>query len=266
MNKNDLYRAIGEIDDKYIIEAEKSLQTEDNGVQEASGAACGPARHRTRLKGAADRRGWKRWAVAAACALLAIGVVLPLATGGLRMGGSAPKSAANGAYSGGSSLQTAKAEAPAEAAEAKDAISPEQSSDDTGRDSVESAGSAASAAGGSAAGATYENSSTSGRENAGSQETLPGTASTDDKNQAEDWPAAIMVGGTVYYSTGEHTDAGQIDKDDILGYTTAYTDTFPDEDGETNFLRETGAAYARWKDGIVVLLPDGRWLYFTAKE
>ena len=39
----------------------------------------------------------------------------------------------------------------------------------------------------------------------------------------------------------------------IIGYTTSYTDTFPQKDGETNFHRELEMPYARVEGGIAVL-------------
>lgn len=80
---------------------------------------------------------------------------------------------------------------------------------------------------------------------------------------AGDYPAAIMVNGTVYqmaYRTVE--DADDLD---ILGHTASYTDTWPEKDGETNFSRALDLPYARCEEGIAVYC-DGVWQLFTLKE
>ncbi len=72
-----------------------------------------------------------------------------------------------------------------------------------------------------------------------------------------DYAAAIMVEGEIYLkSVAVVTE--EIDESQIIGYTRYYTDTFPKKEGETNFCRETGKAYARVKDGIAILI-DEKW-------
>ena len=59
-----------------------------------------------------------------------------------------------------------------------------------------------------------------------------------------DYPAAIMAEGTVYLKSVSAMPA-EIDESAIIGYTTSYTDTYPEKDGETNFNRELNMPYAR---------------------
>ncbi|MBQ3194801.1 MAG: hypothetical protein IJB59_14665, partial [Oscillospiraceae bacterium] len=51
----------------------------------------------------------------------------------------------------------------------------------------------------------------------------------------------------------------------IIGYTTSYTDTYPEKDGETNFNRELNMPYARVEGGIAVLY-ENEWYLCTPKE
>ena len=53
---------------------------------------------------------------------------------------------------------------------------------------------------------------------------------------ASDYPAAIMVGDTVYYLTSQAMPA-EIDESAVIGYTESYTDVFPKENNATNFSR-----------------------------
>ena len=80
-----------------------------------------------------------------------------------------------------------------------------------------------------------------------------------------DYPAAIMVNDVVYYYTYEDVPTEQVDDNTILGYTESYTDSLPSQNGQTNFLRDTGAPYAKYDDGIIVFM-DGKWGYFTEKK
>ena len=50
----------------------------------------------------------------------------------------------------------------------------------------------------------------------------------------------------------------------IIGYTSSYTDTFPEKDGETNFNREIGMPYAKVEEGIAVLY-ENEWHLCTSK-
>lgn len=79
-----------------------------------------------------------------------------------------------------------------------------------------------------------------------------------------DYPAAIMVDGTVFYYTNTDFSLEQIEENSIIGYTESYTDHMPSKNGETNFLRETGAPYATYDGGIVVLMQNDKWGYFVA--
>jgi len=72
-----------------------------------------------------------------------------------------------------------------------------------------------------------------------------------------DYAAAIMAEGEIYLKTTEPIPA-EIDESAIIGYTEYYTDTFPERDGETNFNRSLGMAYARVEGGIAVLY-EGEW-------
>lgn len=53
-----------------------------------------------------------------------------------------------------------------------------------------------------------------------------------------DYPAAIMAEGTVYLKSVTAMPA-EIDESAIIGYTTSYTDTYPEKDGETKFQPRT---------------------------
>ena len=58
--------------------------------------------------------------------------------------------------------------------------------------------------------------------------------------------------------------SGEVDNSAIIGYTSSYTDTFPEKDGETNFNREIGMPYAKVDEGIAVLYED-EWYLCTPK-
>ena len=80
----------------------------------------------------------------------------------------------------------------------------------------------------------------------------------------KDYPAAIMVEGTVYLKSAAAMPA-EIDESAIIGYTTSYTDTYPEKDGETNFNREVNMPYARVEGGIAVLY-ENEWYLCTPKD
>ena len=92
----------------------------------------------------------------------------------------------------------------------------------------------------------------------------PAPEETLSADAAVDYPAAIMVGGTVYLLQGEPM-AGEVDDSAIFGHTTSYTDTFPEKDGETNFNRETDMPYAAVDGGIAVLYQN-EWYLCTPKK
>lgn len=76
-----------------------------------------------------------------------------------------------------------------------------------------------------------------------------------------DYAAAIMADGKIYLKTMTALPA-EIDESAIIGYTTSYTDTFPEKEGETNFNRELNMPYARVEGGIAVLC-KGEWYLCT---
>jgi len=79
-----------------------------------------------------------------------------------------------------------------------------------------------------------------------------------------DYPAAIMAEGEIYLKSAEPMPA-EIDESAIIGYTTSYTDTFPEKDGETNFSRELKLPYARVEGGIAVLV-ESEWYLCTLRD
>lgn len=90
--------------------------------------------------------------------------------------------------------------------------------------------------------------------------TLAGCGSHTEK----DYPAAIMAEGTIYLKSATAMPA-EIDESAIIGYTTSYTDTYPNKDGETNFNRELNMPYARVEGGIAVLY-ENEWYLCTPKD
>ena len=74
-----------------------------------------------------------------------------------------------------------------------------------------------------------------------------------------DYPAAIMVNDTVYLLEGNPMPA-EVDESAIIGYTESYTDTFPENNGETNFNPELGMPYAQVEGGIAVLYKNEWYL------
>ena len=72
-----------------------------------------------------------------------------------------------------------------------------------------------------------------------------------------DYPAAIIVQGEIYIFSSEPMPA-EAAKSAVIGYSTSYTNTFPEKDGETNFSREVGLPYAKVVDGVAVLY-DHEW-------
>ena len=75
-----------------------------------------------------------------------------------------------------------------------------------------------------------------------------------------DYPAAMMVNGTIYVKTLGPMP-GEVDKSAVIGYTSSYADTFPQQDGETNFNRELEMPYAEVEGGIAVLYDNEWYLY-----
>ena len=79
-----------------------------------------------------------------------------------------------------------------------------------------------------------------------------------------DYPAAIMVNGTIYLLEGIPMPA-EVDESAIIGYTESFTDTFPENNGETNFNPELGMPYAQVDGGIAVLYQN-EWYLATPHE
>ena len=73
-----------------------------------------------------------------------------------------------------------------------------------------------------------------------------------------DYPAAIMVDGTVYLVSVNPLPAGTVDEAEITGCVDSYAGTFPEKDGQRNFSREAALPYAPAAGGLA-LLCDGAW-------
>lgn len=73
-----------------------------------------------------------------------------------------------------------------------------------------------------------------------------------------DYPAAIMVDGTVYLVSVNPLPAGTVDEAEITGCVDSYAGTFPEKDGQQNFSREAALPYAPAVGGLA-LLCDGAW-------
>lgn len=82
-------------------------------------------------------------------------------------------------------------------------------------------------------------------------------------SSAGDYPAAIRVAGRVYHLY--QPMPAEIDPSAILGETTSYTDTWPSEDGQTNFSRTLGLPYAQVEGGIAVLYENEWWFCYEVK-
>jgi len=80
----------------------------------------------------------------------------------------------------------------------------------------------------------------------------------------KDYPAAIMAEGNIYLKSATAMPA-EIDESAIIGYTSSYTDTYPEKDGETNFNRELNMPYAKVEDGIAVLY-ENEWYLCRQKD
>lgn len=88
---------------------------------------------------------------------------------------------------------------------------------------------------------------------------IQGLPEDQEPSSEADWRAAIMVDGTVYWSTGVPVP-GEVDESAIRTVT-SYTDARPEEDGQTNFDRSLTTRYAMTDLGLVVLM-DGEWILF----
>ena len=78
------------------------------------------------------------------------------------------------------------------------------------------------------------------------------------RDTVADYPAAIMVDGTVYLVPVDPLPAGTVDEGEISGCVESYTETFPEKDGQRNFSREAALPYAPAAGGLA-LLCDGAW-------
>lgn len=87
---------------------------------------------------------------------------------------------------------------------------------------------------------------------------------TTESSSTTDYPAAIQVDGVIYLLE-QPPLPDEIDESAITGYTTSYTDTFPEKDGETNFNPELDMPYAPVDGGIVVLY-ENEWRLCSPKE
>lgn len=165
----------------------------------------------------------RAWAAVAAC--LAVVIALGYGAAHVRMGNSASGGANNGGAAGGMQNTTAAGEpaAPGESIgqDASPGLSGEGDSTNSG-----SAGASAPAPGEPAEG---------------------------------DFCAAIMVDGVLYWSTDTPVP-GEVDESAIRTVT-SYTDTQPEEDGQTNFDRGLTTRYAMTDMGLVVLM-DQEWILF----
>lgn len=99
-------------------------------------------------------------------------------------------------------------------------------------------------------------------------ESLGGGPSGDMPNESEssapvgseaDYCAAIMVDGTLYWSTG--TPVPVEPTEEAIRTVTGYTDTVPEEDGQINFDQSLTTQYAMTDMGLVVLM-DNEWVLF----
>lgn len=74
-----------------------------------------------------------------------------------------------------------------------------------------------------------------------------------------DYPAALMAGGVLYYSTGQPVEG--VAEDAPAARVTAYTDALPTQDGENNFDRTLRAEYTAVPGGLAVR-SGAEWILF----
>lgn len=70
---------------------------------------------------------------------------------------------------------------------------------------------------------------------------------------------AIMVDGILYHSTGTELDIAP--EAHAVHTVTAYINTVPEMDGQTNFSQDLSARYAMTDQGLVVEM-EGKWILF----
>lgn len=68
-----------------------------------------------------------------------------------------------------------------------------------------------------------------------------------------DYPAAIKVEGEVFLLSGEVLAFPELEAE---GYTTGYTNTYPEEDDSCNFYREIGMPYAFYQGDLLVYFEE----------
>ncbi len=89
-------------------------------------------------------------------------------------------------------------------------------------------------------------------------EPTPGAVSAEfSQNGGDVFRAAIMVDGVLYWSTGRPF-SGEVDGAQNV---TAYINTVPEMDGQTNFSQDLSARYAMTDQGLAVEM-DGVWVLF----
>ena len=75
----------------------------------------------------------------------------------------------------------------------------------------------------------------------------------------------LMVDGVFYEKSSEPMPA-EVDESAIIGCINAYTDTFPDEDGETNISKDLiNTPYAKVKGSIAILF-ENEWYLCKAED
>lgn len=122
------------------------------------------------------------------------------------------------------------------------------------------AASAPEASNGSTAPAAGEPAAPGEHQDGGTDEDMPmGGASNAPEGSQGDYYAAVMVDGTVYWSTG--TPVPGEPAEEAIRTVTGYTGAVPEEDGQTNFDRELTTRYAVTDLGLVVLV-ENEWILF----
>ncbi len=70
-----------------------------------------------------------------------------------------------------------------------------------------------------------------------------------------DYPSLLMVDNEIYVFTQTIHD-GEIEESEIIGYTSSYTNEYPQKNGETNFSRELKLPYAKVGNDIVISINE----------
>ena len=93
---------------------------------------------------------------------------------------------------------------------------------------------------------------------------LPFQLLSDEAYAGAEFPAALVVGGTLYASTGRPMP-GEAAPSAILGTVRSYAEELPTEEGQSNFDWSCTAPYAETADGLAVLV-DREWTLFEPLE